>query len=97
MIQDARSATYLLELRDAAVSEPVDLCTLLLWMNANDLSLMVTEWVRWMPPEMIARPPVCLGVPLPSTRHPKHSVLGCETTSPAPQAVGENLPLDAGG
>ena len=62
MIQDARSATCLLELRDAAVSEPVDLCTLLLWMNANDLSLMVTEWVRWMPPEMIARPPVCLGV-----------------------------------
>ncbi|MEO6742712.1 MAG: hypothetical protein ABIP20_20930 [Chthoniobacteraceae bacterium] len=62
MIHDARSTPYLLELRDAAVSEPVELSTLLLWMNANELSLMVAEWVRWMPQEMISRPPVCLGV-----------------------------------
>ena len=61
-IHDAAAGPYLLELRDAAVSDPAALYTLLIWMNANDLSLMVAEWVRRMPPEIIAKPPVCLGV-----------------------------------
>ena len=60
--QDARSGPYLLELRDAAVAVPAELYSLLMWMNANDLSLMVAEWVRRMPPEIISKPPVCLGV-----------------------------------
>ena len=60
--QDAASGPYLLELRDAAVSDPAALYTLLIWMNANDLSLMVAEWVRRMSPEIIAKPPVCLGI-----------------------------------
>ena len=59
-IDDARSGPYLLELRDAAA--PAELYALLIWMNANDLSLMVAEWVRWMSPEIISKPPVCLGV-----------------------------------
>ena len=62
MIHDARSSAYLLELRDAAVANPAELFTLLMWMNANELSLMVAEWVRWMPQELIARAPVSLGV-----------------------------------
>ena len=61
-IHDGRSTQYLLELRDAAVSEPAELYALLTWMNANDLSLMVAEWVRRMPPEIIARPPVSISI-----------------------------------
>ena len=61
-IRDARSGPYLLELRDAAMSEPAELYSLLMWMNANDLSLMVAEWVRRMPAEIMSKPPVGLGV-----------------------------------
>lgn len=59
---DARSTPYLLELRDAAMGDATNLYTLLMWMNANDLALMVDEWVRWMPQEMISRPPAALAV-----------------------------------
>ena len=62
LIQDQRSGPYMLELRDAAMSEPSNLSALLLWLNANSLSMMVAEWVRWMPPEILTRPPVSLPV-----------------------------------
>jgi hypothetical protein len=62
MTKDARSGPYLLELRDAALSEPAQLFALLMWMNTNDLSLMVTEWASRMPPELRSNPPVALGV-----------------------------------
>ena len=61
-IHDVRSGPYLLELRDAAVSDPGNFYTLLMWMNSKDLSLMVAEWVRWMPQELITKPPVCIAV-----------------------------------
>ena len=56
---DAATA-YLIELRDAAVSKPADLSQLLGWMNTNDLSMMVTEWVPTLPPEIVSKPPICL-------------------------------------
>ena len=62
LFEDARSTTYLIELRDAAISEPMDLCALLSWMNTNNLALLVEEWVQFLPPEMISRPPVGLAV-----------------------------------
>lgn len=62
MTGDARSGPYLLELRDESLSEPADLYTLLAWMNGRDLSLMVTEWVRYLPPDLLSKPPVCLAV-----------------------------------
>ena len=62
IIEDARATPYLLELRDAAVSEPTDLYALLAWMNTHNLPLMVYDWIRWMPPEMTSMPPVGLAV-----------------------------------
>lgn len=62
MTKDPRSGPYLLELRDAALNEPTELFSLLMWMNTNNLSLMVTEWASRMPPEMLSNPPVALGV-----------------------------------
>ncbi len=62
LTDDARSTPYLLELRDAAMGDAINLYTLLMWMNANNLTLMVNEWVRWMPQEMITRPPAGLAV-----------------------------------
>ncbi len=59
---DARSTPYLIELRDAAITEPVNLYSLLAWMNTSDLALMVEEWVRFLPQEMISRPPAGLAV-----------------------------------
>ncbi len=62
LIGDLSATTYLLELRDAAMADPMDLYTLLMWMNANNLALMVEEWVRFFPQDMIARPPAGLAV-----------------------------------
>ncbi len=62
MINDARATPYLVELRDAAVADPVELSTLLIWMNSSELPLLVSEWVRWMPQEMTMKPPVSIGV-----------------------------------
>jgi Tfp pilus assembly protein PilF len=61
-IRDDRSGPYLLELRDAAVNEPAKLYALLTWMNGSDLSLMVSEWTRSLPEEVISKPPVCTAV-----------------------------------
>ena len=62
LLEDTRSTTYLLELRDAAMPVPLDLYALLSWMNTNNLALMVEEWVHFLPPDMISRPPVGLAV-----------------------------------
>jgi predicted Zn-dependent protease len=32
------------------------------WMNANDLALLVTEWLATLPPDVLAKPPVCISV-----------------------------------
>jgi hypothetical protein len=31
-------------------------------MNGHDLTLMVAEWVRFLPPDLLSKPPVCLAV-----------------------------------
>lgn len=61
-VQDARSGPYLLELRDAAVADPANLSSLMIWMNSKDLSLMVTEWVSALPQESMAPPAVRFAV-----------------------------------
>lgn len=56
---------YLVELRDEALSKPEDLYTLFMWMNENQLSLLVAEWLREFPPdaiEIIGAPPVSVAV-----------------------------------
>ena len=62
MINDARATPYLEELREASLAEPAELSTLLIWMNSNDLALMVSEWVRFFPQELTTKPPVSIGV-----------------------------------
>jgi Flp pilus assembly protein TadD len=61
-LKDPAATAYLLELRDAAISKPDDLSQLLTWMNEHNLSTMVSEWVPDLPPEFIAKPPVCISV-----------------------------------
>ncbi len=62
MINDARATPYLVELRDAALAEPTELSALLIWMNSNELPLLVSEWVRFFPQELTTKPPVCIGI-----------------------------------
>jgi thioredoxin-like negative regulator of GroEL len=61
-LKDPMGTAYLLELRDGAASKPGDLSQLLTWMNEHSLSLMVSEWAPELPPEVIAKPPVCISV-----------------------------------
>ena len=61
-LQDPESAAYLLELKNGAMSKPDELYQLLMWMNEHDLALMISEWLPELPPEMIAKPPVCIAV-----------------------------------
>ena len=61
-LKDPEATPYLLQLKDGAVSKPEELYTLLMWMNEHELSLMVSEWVPELPPEVIAKPPVCISV-----------------------------------
>ena len=53
---------YLVELREAALSKPGELYTLFMWMNENQLAMMVSEWTRTMPQDVLAAPPVSVGV-----------------------------------
>lgn len=56
------SSPLLAELRDAAVANPEELYKLLSWMNANDLALLVLDWMRELPADVLAKPPVCVAV-----------------------------------
>ena len=56
------SSTYLDELRNAALSNPADLYLLLMWMNQHDLSILVSEWSRSLPQDVIFMPPTCVAV-----------------------------------
>ncbi len=62
LINDARATPYLSELRDASIADPAELSALLIWMNSNDLPLMVSEWIRYFPQELVMKPPVSIGV-----------------------------------
>ena len=53
---------YLDELRDGALSKPDELYTLLMWMNENQLAMLVSEWMRTLPPDVTGAPPVCVAV-----------------------------------
>jgi len=60
---ESREATeYLMGLRNGTLSSPDDLYLLLMWMNQHDLALMVAEWARTLPPEVLGAPPVCVAV-----------------------------------
>ena len=56
------SAGYLDELRNEAISNPENLYHLLMWMNQNDLALLVAEWVHAFPADVISVPPTCIAV-----------------------------------
>lgn len=53
---------YLVGLRTDAMSNPGDLYLLLMWMNQHDLGMMVSEWSRTLPKNVIGEPPVCVAV-----------------------------------
>ena len=53
---------YLTELRKEALTNPNDLYLLFMWMNQHDLALMVSEWARTLPPDVIGVPPTCVAV-----------------------------------
>ena len=61
-MKSASAAGYLTELRNVALSNRGDLYLLFMWMNQNDLALMVSEWSRTLPPDIIAVPPTCVAV-----------------------------------
>lgn len=56
------AAECLLELKNTSVANPDNLYLLLMWMNRNDLALMVCEWALTLPPETISTPPVAVAV-----------------------------------
>ncbi|MEO6738779.1 MAG: hypothetical protein ABIP20_00910 [Chthoniobacteraceae bacterium] len=56
------SASYLEELRDAALPKPGELYVLLMWMNENDLALLVQDWARTCLQDVIIAPPVSVAV-----------------------------------
>lgn len=61
--QDAPDAPrYLEQLRDESIPDPQQLAVLLLWMNNNDLPLLVSDWVSVLPPALVSEPPVCLAI-----------------------------------
>lgn len=61
-MKSGAASEYLLNLRDQALEKPADLYMLLLWMTQHDLSLMVTEWARTLPPDFVGTPPVSVAV-----------------------------------
>ena len=56
------AAAYLIELRNGALSNQGDLYLLFMWMNQHDLALMVSEWSRTLPADVIGVPPTCVSV-----------------------------------
>lgn len=61
-LKDPDATSFLLDLKKHAMSKQEDLSPLLLWMNEHGLSLMVMEWAAELPPEVTAKPPVCIAV-----------------------------------
>ena len=53
---------YLLDLRTAGLSNPSDLYLLFMWMNQNNLAMMVSEWSRTLERNVIGVVPVCVAV-----------------------------------
>ena len=57
---DPLAPSYLTELRDASISKVADLTQLLVWMNAQNLAIMVEEWTPTLPADLVSKPPVCV-------------------------------------
>ena len=67
-MKDAEFSPMLAKLREGAVEKPGELYELLSWMNGHDLVLLVQEWLRELPRDVLAVPPVCLAVAETRTR-----------------------------
>lgn len=67
-MKDPEFSTMLARLREDAVEKPGELYELLSWMSGHDLVLLVVEWLRELPPDVLAKPPVCLAVAETRTR-----------------------------
>ena len=61
-LKDGKFSPMLADLREVALAKPEELYQLLSWMNGHDLVLLVVEWLREMPHDVLAEPPVCLAV-----------------------------------
>lgn len=61
-MKDAEFSPMLAALREGALAKPEELNELLSWMNGHDLVLLVVEWLRELPRDVLAVPPVCLAV-----------------------------------
>ena len=59
-LNDQLAPSYLTELRDASMAKPADLTQLLVWMNSQNLAIMVEEWTSTFPTDMVSKPPVCV-------------------------------------
>lgn len=59
-LNEAGARSYLIELRDASFSRPADLTQLIVWMNTQDLAMLVEEWMPLLPAEVVSKPPVCV-------------------------------------
>ncbi len=67
-LKDPEFSTMLAALREGALAKPGELYELLSWMNGHDLVLLVVEWLRELPRDVLAKPPVCLAVAHARTR-----------------------------
>jgi predicted Zn-dependent protease len=56
------SVGYLSDLRNEAIVNPAQFYTLLMWMNQNNLALMVSEWTRTLPPDVMGHQPTCVAI-----------------------------------
>ena len=61
-VNDPKSAAYLSELKESAVSKPEDLSQLFDWMNRSNLALMVSDFAATLPAGVAAKPPVSLTI-----------------------------------
>ena len=52
----------LLELKNSALSNPHELYLLFMWMNQHSLSLLVSDWSRTLPPDVLYAQPTCVAV-----------------------------------
>lgn len=61
-IQDPDATALLPQLKEEALSKPGDLYQLLAWMNWQNLSWLVLEWLPGLPADAATRPPVCVAI-----------------------------------
>ena len=61
-MKSLESVGYLTQLREEAISNPKQFYLLLMWMNQNDLALMVSDWARTLPPDVLGASPICVAI-----------------------------------